>query len=136
MLCMQAYVFHDHERRDTRPYIRANVETFAHPAARPNVLKQDNKPLTWKGSLVPIPDNKVESLLKMTASTSGSASTSASSGKMSMGSDPGHMFRNTWLKGMEKELRSIPPSPAGADVGDKTMAKFQWKDVQSPTKKM
>eukprot|EP00392_Amoebophrya_sp_AT5.2_P003441 g3446.t1 len=116
---MQAYVFHDHERRDTRPYIRANVETFAHPAAKPNVLKKDNRPLTWKASLVPIPDNKT---LLSTVSTQASTLSDKS-------------FRKTWLTGVQKELRAVPPEPAGQDAGTKGGKPFGWKDMQSPTKK-
>lgn len=42
MLTLCAYSFHSHPRRDSRPYIRANIDTFQVPPKKEFFLKQSN----------------------------------------------------------------------------------------------
>ena len=107
MLTLNAYAFHSHPRRDTRPYIRAYVTDelrplgpLSHSLSRVRsvpgntkyLLEAEHDPLGWPTGFVKFPDLPAE-LVK-----------------------PKSQFRADWLRAVCKEKKSVPGFSAGASA--------------------
>lgn len=93
MLTLNAYAFHNHPRRDTRPYIRASITDFSVPKPKPYLLAAEHDPLAWSTGFVTFPP-PAESPKSKQSQTK---------------------LRAEWLRAVRHARSSVPEWPAGAD---------------------